>query len=84
MVSALQIKREVQKGEQLYLALVTPAASPSNDSKLSMSENARAIISEFKDVFPEDLPSGLPPKRDIDHRIDLVPGQAPPSRLPIA
>ena len=80
VVSALQIKREVQKGEQLYLALVTPDASTSSDSKLSMSDNARAIISEFKDVFPEDLPSGLPPKRDIDHRIDLVPGQAPPSR----
>src|SRR6202051_3891419 len=80
VVSALQIKREVQKGEQLYLALVTPGASTSSDSKLSMSDNAKAIISEFKDVFPEDLPSGLPPKRDIDHRIDLVPGQAPPSR----
>ncbi len=64
----------------MYLALVTPAASTSSDSKLSMSDNAKAIISEFKDVFPEDLPSGLPPKRDIDHRIDLVPGQAPPSR----
>ena len=80
VVSALQIKREVQKGEQLYLALVTPDATTSSDSKLSMSDNARAIISEFKDVFPDDLPSGLPPKRDIDHRIDLVPGQAPPSR----
>jgi hypothetical protein len=80
VVSALQIKREVQKQEQLYLALITPAVDNSSDSKPSISDDARAIINEYKDVFPNDLPSGLPPKRDIDHRIDLVPGQAPPSR----
>src|SRR5258708_5918382 len=64
LVSALQIKREVQKQEQLYLALITPAVDHSSDSKPSISDDARAIINEYKDVFPNDLPSGLPPKRD--------------------
>ena len=36
---------------------------------------------EFPDVFPEDLP-GLPPDRDIEFKIDLIPGTAPISRRP--
>ena len=37
-------------------------------------------LSSFKDVFPEDLPPGLPPSREVDFRIELTPGSTPPSR----
>jgi hypothetical protein len=33
-------------------------------------------ISEFLDVFPEELP-GMPPDREIEFVIELVPGTAP-------
>ncbi|XP_071912330.1 uncharacterized protein [Coffea arabica] len=35
---------------------------------------------EFKDVFPEELPKGLPPIRGIEHQIDFVPGVILPNR----
>ena len=38
------------------------------------------LIQEFQDVFPETLPAGLPPQRAVDHKIDLEPGQSPPSK----
>ena len=31
-------------------------------------------------MFRDDLPIGLPPSREIDHRIELIPGSLPPSR----
>ncbi|WVZ71224.1 hypothetical protein U9M48_019836 [Paspalum notatum var. saurae] len=34
------------------------------------------VACEYPDVFPEELP-GLPPNRDVEFRIDLVPGTAP-------
>ena len=40
----------------------------------------RRALSTFKDVFPDDLPSGLPPSREVDHKIELVAGATPQSR----
>ena len=37
-------------------------------------------MQDFVDVFEEI--SGLPPKRDIDLSIDLMPGVAPVSKIP--
>ncbi|WVZ58292.1 hypothetical protein U9M48_008575 [Paspalum notatum var. saurae] len=39
------------------------------------------VACEYPDVFPEELP-GLPPDRDVEFRIDLVPGTAPVSKRP--
>ncbi|GKG36823.1 hypothetical protein Tco_0446996, partial [Tanacetum coccineum] len=38
-------------------------------------------IRDFSEVFPEDLP-GLPPTRQVEFQIDLVPGAAPVARAP--
>nr|GEY96974.1 putative reverse transcriptase domain-containing protein [Tanacetum cinerariifolium] len=40
-----------------------------------------AVIVYGKKVFPDDLP-GLPPPRQVEFRIDLVPGAAPVARVP--
>ena len=39
------------------------------------------VVCEFPDVFPDEL-SGLPPDRDVEFKIELVPGTAPISRRP--
>nr|GEY33611.1 hypothetical protein [Tanacetum cinerariifolium] len=66
-------------GIEVYLAQVT---SKKVDDK---SEDKRLedvpIVREFPEVFPEDFP-GLPPARQVEFKIDLVPGAAPVARAP--
>ena len=42
------------------------------------------FVTEFADIFPKELPAGLPPQCQLDHRIELVPGVAPPHRAPLS
>jgi hypothetical protein len=39
------------------------------------------VVREYPDVFPEELP-GMPPDRDIEFVIDLVPGTSPIAKRP--
>nr|GEX29701.1 reverse transcriptase domain-containing protein [Tanacetum cinerariifolium] len=39
------------------------------------------LVREFLDVFPKDLP-GLPPIRQVEFQIDLIPGTTPVARTP--
>ncbi|GKA20748.1 hypothetical protein Tco_0700737 [Tanacetum coccineum] len=39
------------------------------------------VVKEFPDIFPEDLP-GIPPVRQVEFQIDLIPGAAPIARTP--
>ncbi|GJU78980.1 hypothetical protein Tco_1276050 [Tanacetum coccineum] len=40
-----------------------------------------SVVRDFVDVFPEDL-SGLPSQRQVDFRIDLIPGATPVAKSP--
>ena len=64
---------------------------PRNESIVSVNEDktqtpypiqVQAILNEFADVFPKYLPVGLPPQRELDHRIELVPSAEPPHKAP--
>ena len=39
------------------------------------------VVCEFPDVFPDEL-LGLPPDRDVEFKIELIPGTTPISRKP--
>ena len=39
------------------------------------------VVRDFRDVFLEELP-GVPPERQVEFRIDLVPGAAPIAKAP--
>ena len=39
------------------------------------------MVCEFPNIFPDEL-SGLSPDRDVEFKIELVPGMAPISRRP--
>jgi hypothetical protein len=74
-ISAMQLKKCYRKGCQLFAARVEEA---SRDAVSNIGDHE--VLTEFKDVFQEVL--GLPPKRDIDFSINLMPAAAPVSKAP--
>nr|GEV55101.1 putative reverse transcriptase domain-containing protein [Tanacetum cinerariifolium] len=64
-------------GDEVYLAQVTSkkAEDKLEEKRLEDVPNVR----EFPEVFPKDLP-GLPPARQVEFQIDLVPSAAPVAR----
>ncbi|KAL9275453.1 hypothetical protein AKJ16_DCAP13225 [Drosera capensis] len=51
-----------------------------SDDGLGVPAAIIPLLDEFFDVVPKDLPSGLPPMRDIQHCIDFVPGASIPNK----
>ena len=65
----------MRKGCEAYLAYVVDTV------KVRPSIFDIPTVSDFPDVFPEELP-GLPPQREIEVAIDVVPGATPESITP--
>eukprot|EP00253_Pinus_taeda_P011854 PITA_11854 len=76
-ITASQLAKCLRKKCQIYAIQVGYA---NQKDKMSALGNI-LVVQEFVDVFPEEVP-GLPPKRDIDFTIELIPGAAPVSRAP--
>ena len=75
VISCIQANCLLRKGCQGFLASVVELQS--GESEIGDIP----IVREFSDVFPDDLP-GLPPDREIEFSIDLLPGTAPISKAP--
>ncbi|GKG45212.1 hypothetical protein Tco_0495290, partial [Tanacetum coccineum] len=58
---------------------ITEALKSAKEDEPKLSDIS--VVRKFKDVFPEDL-SGLPLQRQVEFRIDLVPGVTPVAKSP--
>ena len=64
----------------MTLLVYQEALFNSNDLDSCVPSIVKVFLQEFKDVFPDDIPSGLPSIRGIEHQIDFVPGASIPNR----
>ena len=55
---------------------------PPNDSQSTFPSVVLDLLQGYEDVFPDEVPARLPPKRGIEHQIDLVPGAFLPNLPP--
>src|SRR5262249_13955463 len=39
-----------------------------------------SLLQDYDDIFPEEIPKGLPPIRGIEYHIDFVPGASIPNK----
>ncbi|KAJ9536480.1 hypothetical protein OSB04_un000317 [Centaurea solstitialis] len=75
--SAARARRYLQSGGGGFLAYVVDTRLDSNQRTVGEVP----VVRDFPDVFPDDLP-GIPPERQVEFRIDLVPGAAPVAKAP--
>ena len=75
LVSAVTAFHLIQEVCQAYLAHVVDSTQLVKELKDIL------VVCEFLDVFPEDL-LGLPPDRETEFTIEVIPGVAPISILP--
>ena len=65
-----EFDRECKELKQVYTVVVTDG-EPKKVAEIP--DSIQPLIKEFEVLFPEELPAGLPPMRDIQHYIDLAP-----------
>ncbi|GKC32499.1 putative reverse transcriptase domain-containing protein [Tanacetum coccineum] len=75
VISCIKARKYIEQGCHLFLAHVTESKSKEKRIK------DVSMVRDFPEVFPEEFP-GLPPPRQVEFRIDLVPGAAPVERAP--
>ena len=71
LISYGQIERRMNEDSTCY-ALVAWEAEP--ETEVQISGHIKPILEKISEVFSKDLPSELPPMRDIQHAIHLVSG----------
>ena len=75
MISAMAAQRMLRKGCQRYLTYVVETV------KEGTMVDEISVVREFPYVFPDDI-AGLPPEREVEFTIDLIPGTEPISLPP--
>ncbi|GJV70507.1 putative reverse transcriptase domain-containing protein [Tanacetum coccineum] len=79
IISCTKTQKYMEKGFPIFLAQVTTKETEDKSEKKRLEDVP--TVQDFPEVFPEDLP-GLPPTRQVEFQIDLVPGAAPIARAP--
>nr|GFD56218.1 putative reverse transcriptase domain-containing protein [Tanacetum cinerariifolium] len=79
IISCSKAQEYMSKGFHVFLANIT-STKDEDKSKEKQLEDV-SVVREFLEVFPKDLP-GIPTTRQVEFRIDLVPGTAPVARAP--
>ncbi|WKA05219.1 hypothetical protein VitviT2T_023197 [Vitis vinifera] len=64
---------------KLFFFLMARKVEEFKEQDKEYPTNARKILDDFSDLWPAELPNELPPMRDVQHTIDLIPGASLPN-----
>jgi hypothetical protein len=86
-ISAKQWRKDVKGGFDCFFFHLHPSEDPEKAKAKGPKVGPDCgrvpeILEEFSDVLTSKLPKGLPPRRDVDHHIELEPGSAPQAKAP--
>ncbi|GJS63765.1 putative reverse transcriptase domain-containing protein [Tanacetum coccineum] len=77
IISCTKTHKYIKKGCLIFLAQITKKETEDKSEEKRLEDVP--IVRDFPKVFQKDFP-GLPPTRQVEFQIDLVPGAAPVAR----
>ena len=75
LISVNSIEKDLKSKIPIFAIVMKSPVQ--NESNQNCEKTIQKVLNEYKDVFPKDLPAGLPPKRAIDFTIDLTTDAKP-------
>ncbi|KAL1189304.1 RNA-directed DNA polymerase-like protein [Cardamine amara subsp. amara] len=75
-----EVKKAYYSNHSMLLFIYKESLLNLSDLTPVLPSEMTNLLQECSDVFPEEIPQGLPPIRGIEHQIDFVPGSFLPNR----
>nr|GFB58200.1 uncharacterized protein [Tanacetum cinerariifolium] len=75
-----KVKERVLVGK--FRNLQDKCETDEGSSKVEVPKAIERVLDEFKDMMPTELPKKLPPRREVDHSIELESGSKPSAKAP--
>ena len=76
LINKRELEQELAQEKHAYVVILTLGSSFQLEQHPA---EVQLLLQEFGDVFPMKLPDRLPPMRDVQHAIELVPGASLPN-----
>ena len=67
----------MKKGDDTILAALVEVKP---DVKMEVHDCIAELIKQYAEVMPPEFPKNLPARRDIDHKIEFLPGTVAPAQ----
>jgi hypothetical protein len=79
LMNSVQVNKLLKKKQPIFQ--VVPNVRPNaTENRAEEYQRCETLKAEFPDVFPQDLPSQLPPDRGAPFKIETLPGATPVNR----
>ena len=80
ITSVTELEAEIKEAQEVHVVVVRALVIESKEEqRVVVPEKVQTLLTDFSELGSEDLPDDLPPLRDIQHQIDLVPGASLPN-----
>ncbi|XP_071923190.1 uncharacterized protein [Coffea arabica] len=80
IIKAKDVRKVVNSNQPILLMISKHVLLDVAELDKALPASIVALLQEFEDVFPDEVPDGLPPIRGIEHQIDLIPGAQLPNK----
>eukprot|EP00253_Pinus_taeda_P016787 PITA_16787 len=80
LMSGKQFLKQVENSEMTYAVVRKRRTVLLPTEITAFPIEIQQILEEFMDIVVDDLPDKLPPKRNISHHIDFIPGASLPNK----